>query len=139
MHIEQNILDKVNEWLTPTFDTNTQEEIVAPMTYKQFNEKMSGGKKYPRQFNQIKAVTIASSKNEADFNNTFTSLIGAKQMGNSFALLQNISTKESPFSLQQIEIELLTEQKTRIIDVSRNITIKVLAKKAFIIFNYNSK
>ncbi|MEC4005571.1 phospho-sugar mutase [Flavobacterium sp. SUN052] len=27
MHIEQNILDKVNEWLTPTFDTETQETI----------------------------------------------------------------------------------------------------------------
>lgn len=117
----------------------TQEEIVAPMTYKQFNEKMSGGKKYPRQFNQIKAVTIASSKNEADFNNTFTSLIGAKQMGNSFALLQNISTKESSFSLQQIEIELLSEQKPRTIEVSKNIIIKLVGKKAFIVFNYNSK
>ena len=27
MHIEQNILDKVNEWLTPTFDQKTQDEI----------------------------------------------------------------------------------------------------------------
>ncbi len=27
MHIEQNILDKVNEWLTPTFDSETQERI----------------------------------------------------------------------------------------------------------------
>ena len=27
MHIEQTILDKVNEWLTPTFDTETQETI----------------------------------------------------------------------------------------------------------------
>jgi phosphoglucomutase len=32
MHIEQNILDKVNEWLTPTFDQNTQDEIKAMMT-----------------------------------------------------------------------------------------------------------
>jgi phosphoglucomutase len=32
MHIEQNILDKVNEWLTPTFDQNTQEEIKDLMT-----------------------------------------------------------------------------------------------------------
>jgi phosphoglucomutase len=27
MHIEQNILDQVNEWLTPIFDQNTQNEI----------------------------------------------------------------------------------------------------------------
>jgi len=27
MHIDQNILDKVNEWLTPTFDTETHETI----------------------------------------------------------------------------------------------------------------
>jgi phosphomannomutase len=27
MHIDQNILNKVNEWLTPTFDTETQETI----------------------------------------------------------------------------------------------------------------
>lgn len=33
MHIEQNILDQVNEWLTPTFDKNTQIEIEALMTY----------------------------------------------------------------------------------------------------------
>lgn len=32
MHIEQNILDEVNEWLTPTFDQNTQTEIEALMT-----------------------------------------------------------------------------------------------------------
>ncbi len=32
MHIEQNILDQVNEWLTPTFDQNTQEEIKELMT-----------------------------------------------------------------------------------------------------------
>lgn len=32
MHIEQNILDQVNEWLTPTFDQKTQEEIKELMT-----------------------------------------------------------------------------------------------------------
>lgn len=32
MHIEQNILDKVNEWLTPTFDQKTQDEIKVMMT-----------------------------------------------------------------------------------------------------------
>lgn len=32
MHIEQHILDKVNEWLTPTFDATTQEQIKEMMT-----------------------------------------------------------------------------------------------------------
>jgi phosphoglucomutase len=32
MHIEQNILDKVNEWLTPSFDKETQNQIIAMMT-----------------------------------------------------------------------------------------------------------
>ena len=32
MHIEQNILDKVNEWLTPTFDDATQDAIKEMMT-----------------------------------------------------------------------------------------------------------
>ncbi len=32
MHIEQNILNAVNEWLTPTFDNQTQEEIKEIMT-----------------------------------------------------------------------------------------------------------
>ncbi|WP_264522259.1 phospho-sugar mutase [Flavobacterium sp. N1994] len=32
MHIEQNIVDKVNEWLTPTFDQKTQDEIKEMMT-----------------------------------------------------------------------------------------------------------
>lgn len=32
MHIEQNILDKVNEWLTPIFDNQTQEVIKEMMT-----------------------------------------------------------------------------------------------------------
>ena len=32
MHIEQNILDKVNVWLTPTFDKHTQEKIKEMMT-----------------------------------------------------------------------------------------------------------
>ncbi|WP_293874911.1 phospho-sugar mutase [Flavobacterium sp.] len=32
MHIEQTILEKVNEWLTLTFDQKTQDEIIAMMT-----------------------------------------------------------------------------------------------------------
>lgn len=32
MHIPNNILDKVNEWLTPTFDQHTHEEIERMMT-----------------------------------------------------------------------------------------------------------
>ena len=32
MYIEKNILDKVNEWLTPTFDKKTQDEIKEMMT-----------------------------------------------------------------------------------------------------------
>jgi phosphoglucomutase len=32
MHIEQNLLDKVNEWLTPCFDQKTQSEITEMMT-----------------------------------------------------------------------------------------------------------
>jgi phosphoglucomutase len=32
MHIEQDILNTVNEWLTPTFDSETQEAIVTMMT-----------------------------------------------------------------------------------------------------------
>jgi phosphomannomutase len=32
MHIEKNIIDKVNEWLTPTFDKKTREEITEMMT-----------------------------------------------------------------------------------------------------------
>ena len=27
MHIDKQILDKANEWLTPTFDSKTKEEI----------------------------------------------------------------------------------------------------------------
>lgn len=32
MHIEKHILDKVNEWLTPTFDEKTQEILKEMMT-----------------------------------------------------------------------------------------------------------
>ncbi len=32
MHIEQNILDAVNEWLTPVFDQETQAEVIEMMT-----------------------------------------------------------------------------------------------------------
>jgi len=32
MHIKKNIVDKVNEWLTPTFDQKTQDEIKEIMT-----------------------------------------------------------------------------------------------------------
>ncbi|UYW01568.1 phospho-sugar mutase [Flavobacterium agricola] len=32
MHIEKEILDKVNQWLTPTFDTETQERVTEMLT-----------------------------------------------------------------------------------------------------------
>ena len=107
------------------------------MTYQQFNEKVSGGKKYPKQFNQIKAITITVNKKESSFNNTFMRLTQYKPANNSFTLVQNISTKEISFRLQQIEIELMTQQLPRTITVSKNITIKVLGKKVWITFNYN--
>lgn len=37
MHIDKNILDKVNEWLTPIFDQKTQDEITEMMTSSQKN------------------------------------------------------------------------------------------------------
>ena len=32
MHIPENILSQVNEWLTPTFDQDTQDKITEMMT-----------------------------------------------------------------------------------------------------------
>ena len=52
MDIKQNILDAVNEWLTPTFDKATQEAIIELMTTspkeleESFYKNLEFGKKY---------------------------------------------------------------------------------------------
>ena len=56
MHIEQSILNKVNEWLTPTFDEATQEAITTLI--------------YPTSFN----VTIAANANYSSCNSTQATL-----------------------------------------------------------------
>ena len=57
MHIEQNILDKDNEWLTPTFDEQTQNAIKEMMTSspKELEESFYKNLEFARQ---MLALTI---------------------------------------------------------------------------------
>ena len=52
MDIKQNILDKVNEWLTPVFDNDTQEAIKEMMTTSPKNLEESFWKSKAAKFLQ---------------------------------------------------------------------------------------
>ena len=87
MHIEQNILDKVNEWLTPTFDDSTQVAIKEMMTSspKDLEESFysaygpAGSAQLHEQFCQRLAHIIGSEEQWSDLANFVACVLVGKR------------------------------------------------------------
>jgi len=116
-----------------------KDEILNPMTYEYYNQKLSNGKKYPRQFSKIKSVTIQLHKNQMDQLKAFCLLNQMKQKANTFyndefAINYEIVDQLIISKINKIEIELIDVQAERIIDVSNNLMFKISNKTCEIVF-----
>jgi hypothetical protein len=119
-----------------------KDEILNPMTYEYYNQKLSNGKKYPRQFSKIKSVTIQLHKNQMDQLKAFCLLNQMKQKANTFyndefAINFEIVDQLIISKINKIEIELVDVQAERIIEVSNNLMFKISNKTCEIVFKNN--
>lgn len=115
-------------------------EILSPMTFVQYNSKLSGGKPYPRLFSAIKSVSISASAQQIKKMKAFSGLNNftnsAKKSSNGdFEIFYQTSSNKSALKLQSVEITLLKWQAKRTITISNALTVIVDGKLATLIFN----
>jgi Family of unknown function (DUF5829) len=118
----------------------TKRQISRSMSFKEYNNILSNGKKYPRQFATVTYIKMYADKKMIENLQKFAMLNNYRKLKNTFVSDEiTIEYKEvddlPEFSIQEIGISLLSEQKFRVERVSENFFIKVDGKKASLIFN----
>ena len=111
-----------------------------PITFAQFNTKLSVGKPYPRLFASIKSISLSANSNQIkeikhffklnDFRNR-----DKKSINNSFTVFYKQNNSQLPLKLNRIQITLLTKQPKRNIFISNALIILVDGDKATFLFN----
>lgn len=117
----------------------TDKEIALPITFAQFNTKLSGGKSYPRLFSSIKSISLSANSSQIkeikhffklnDFRNR-----DKKSINNSFTVFYEQNNSQLPLKLNRIQITLLTKQPQRNIFISNALTILVDGEEATFLF-----
>ena len=117
----------------------TDKEIALPITFAQFNTKLSGGKSYPRLFSSIKSISLSANSSQIkeikhffklnDFRNR-----DKKSINNSFTVFYEQNNSQLPLKLNRIQITLLTKQPQRNIFISIALTILVDGEEATFLF-----
>ncbi len=117
----------------------TDAEIALPITYAQYNAKLSGGKPYPRLFSSIKSISFSANSSQIkkikDFSrlNNFTT--SKNSFGNgSFTVFYQVNSKLKVLKLKSIKIALLKKQPKRKIVISNQLSILVKANEATFLF-----
>lgn len=118
----------------------SEEEINTEMTYDRYNSILSGGKKYPRKFNSIKAIELEIDVHEKDYlmqsiKNLGGTASNGKLLLNGISITYRLSKKEV-FRVKKISIDLTESVPAKTIVVSNTIRIKTIAKTAEIEFKY---
>ena len=117
----------------------SESEIDSEMTYEAFNSYLSNGKKYPRQFDKIKSISIEINKNQLKALQQFCQLNEMKKRGdsffnNDFEIAFKTNKTIDKIILKSIDIQLIETQPEKEIQVSQKIKIIVKDKKAQILF-----
>jgi hypothetical protein len=138
---ELSILEYQADYLKFLGFTNSQ--ISQSMTQKQFNEILSNGGKYPRQFSMVSYIKIYADKKLMDRLQKFAKLNNCRKYKNTFTngetTIEYIKVKNLPeFPIQEIGISLLNDQIYHYEKISENLEIKVQGKKANLIFKYSN-
>lgn len=118
----------------------TTEEINNSMTFDAFNSILSGGRKYPRQFNAIKSVSIKVLQKDIVYLQNTAKMLGlafskSKIFNKDFALYYQVVSAPVKTGLSSIEISLENSLPKKIINISSSISVLVNGNKATIYFN----
>lgn len=112
----------------------SQAEISSPMDYATFNNHLSQGKPYPRQFSHIASVTISITSKHLDQIRPFFALNNFKENDHffsnaQFAVKYLIDEHVDKVEVQQIDLILLSDQGRRIISLP-HIKVSINGKQA---------
>ena len=137
-NFELSVLEYQKEFLK-YLDFNDN-EISNEMTYEQFNEHLSGGKKYPRQFNKMKSVTILINKNDLQSLKQFCELNQMKKGKNSFynddfKINYTLSKSTVAAAIKKIEVEFINPQPQQKIQLTKQLQFEVNGSSGQFIFN----
>jgi hypothetical protein len=113
------------------------------MTYKQINSILSNGKKYPRQFSMVTYIKLYADKNLIERLQKFAKLNNCRKIKNTFTngetSIEYIEVENLPkFPIKEIGITLLNEQKYRNENISENLNITTIGKRATLLFKYTN-
>ena len=138
---ELSILEYHSDYLKNLGFTNNQ--INQSMTYKEFNRILANGKKYPRQFSMVTHIKLYADKKLIDRLRKFAKLNNCRKVKNTFTngetTIEYVVVQNLPkFPIQEIGISLINNQIYHYEKVSENLDIKILGKKATLIFKYTN-
>lgn len=138
---ELAILEYQADYLMDLGFTKTQ--ISQPMTFKAFNSILSNGKKYPRQFSMVTYIKLYADKKLIDRLQNFAKLNNCRKVKNTFTngetTIEYIEVQNLPeFPLQEIGLSLMNDQIYHYEKISENLDIRILGKKANLIFKYTN-
>ena len=134
---ELSILEYQKEYLESLDFSASQ--INTAMTFSEFNEKLSNGKKYPRLFDQLQSIELIIGKNDLEKLKEFSEFTGLtaskNQFSNSdFSIKYRIDKNQKGIKVQKISFSLLSSQKERTIKVSDKIVFRIQKQQAEIQF-----
>lgn len=117
----------------------TDTEILSPITFAQFNAKLSGGKPYPRLFSSIKSISLSANSGQIKKIKDFCRLNGFsnrnhKSVNGSFTVFYEQNNAQVALKLNRIQIALHTKQPKRNIFISNALTIIVDGDEATFLF-----
>lgn len=136
-HLEVSLLEYQKEYLS--YLGFSEAEINTEMTYDTYNSILSGGKKYPRKFNSIKAIEVVLNPKELNYLKKSIENLGgtanySKLQLNGTFIYYHLSNKEH-FRIKKITIDLTEAVPSKTIIISKNIKINTKDKIAEIQFN----
>ena len=138
---ELSILEYQSDYLKNLGFTNKQ--INQSMTFKEFNNVLSNGEKYPRQFSMVTYIKLYADKKLIENLQNFAKLNNCRKVNNTFTngetTIEYLQVDNLPeFPIQEIGISLMNEQIYHFEKISENLELKILGKKANFIFKYKN-
>jgi Family of unknown function (DUF5829) len=110
------------------------------MNNKQLNEKLHGGKKYPRLFSGVTKITVQLNNAEYQYMQKTLALLGFIKRGNVFTgkglTIQYSINEKAPFRLTSLSISLLQSMPYRNIIISDKLRFEVSGKLGKFEFRY---
>ena len=118
----------------------TKEEIDSPMSFDYFNSTLSNGKKYPRQFKNISSITVVVDSAALRQLKQYCLLNNMKATTNAFfkddfVLKYQLVQHTKKIYLKKIELNLLTKQPKRTINIDNKVLFNVNNTLCSIVFN----